>query len=759
MSKKLLFLVLFFFLFPLTADAATSPEIAVASAMFKPSGDLLVTTKNVGVIKTLNPVTVGAYWFDVNGEYLYKTDFKTVAPVDVNTYSQITIPSTQVPKNATRVIFYADPANEIKEVDEWNNEFNFVFPVAKFEATNFTIINGDITITVKNVGQQEYKPESCTFCIGKKFARVVWRSADALQELSDVLETSLIPAPLGPDASTSIQFTKYIPKNATFLVVDVYQYNTEDWMNNVCVMCDSLKESPTRMFIPIAKRADLAVTGVSFDSVSGEPVVTIKNISEIPFEMENAGEISWAYFYEDGEMQNSKFEKMNFFKNQILPGISFDVSLPKEAKLSYGVSRMMVVYDTSSFFNSNSGKIINENVVLYNKEIDVKNNIWIGDVPQPDVKIKSATLENNSLIRLSFVNKGGQSFELCGGFSLCGKKIDIEYFNKDGKIVAKNQGTLNSSIKPNEVYVQDFSVDGSVTISDISLIRITHDFGSETPSEKNGHMAYVYITDDVIMPLGQIVEPTMFETFANNFKMLFALSSKRKTEVVAERIELLQRKAAFAEQRHDVEKFIQARSRLQSVVMEFSELKKEDGGLSKNRTTSLEVRRLIESPEVVPTAEIILKDELEKTELREVKKERTSNEVREVENRERVEVKQQIRREVVGDIVVGEREIEVERLEQQERVINNEIPDWQKFRQEQIGAIDKAYSEVIARKNRLTSRENTRISAEWSTAHNLFERARRAMSEYTAVERQQDLFTRVQIDAARQLKIMDELVH
>jgi hypothetical protein len=33
------------------------------------------------------------------------------------------------------------------------------------------------------------------------------------------------------------------------------------------------------------------------------------------------------------------------------------------------------------------------------------------------------------------------------------------------------------------------------------------------------------------------------------------------------------------------------------------------------------------------------------------------------------------------------------------------------------------------------------------------------MSEFVAVERQQELFTRVQIDAARQLKIMDELVH
>ena len=748
MRNHTFFLLFFFLFFPLSVDAATLPEIAVASALFKPNGDLQVTAKNVGGVQTLSPVIVGAYWFDADDGFLYKTDVKTVAPVDVNTYSQITISESLIPKKAVRAVFYADPVNAIKEVDEWNNEFNFIFPIAKFEATDFSIKNGDITVTVKNVGQREYKPESCVFCVGKKSARVVWRSADALQELSDVLETSLIPAPLGSGNTAPIQFTKYIPKNATFLVVDVYQYNTEDWMNNICVMCDSLKASPTRMFIPIAKRADLAITGVSFDGTSGQPTVTIKNISEIPFEMENVGEISWAYFYESGEMQNSKFGKMNFLKKQILPGISFDVSLPQDAKLSYGISRMMVVYDTSSFFNPNSGKIVNENVALYNKEVDVKNNIWIGDVPQSDVKIKSATLENNSIIRLSFVNKGDQSFELCGGFSLCGRKIDIEYFNKKGKIAAKNQGTLNSSIKPNEIYVQDFPIDGSVTIPDLSLIRITHDFGSETPSEKNGRIAYIYVTEGTVPPI-EILEPTIFETFANNVKMLFAFSSEKKAEAALERVRLLERKAAVAEQRRDVEKMVETRSRLQSVVAEFSALKIKDDDVVEHAAVTPEIRRMIKTRQQVRSIEV------------DTERGRDEIEYREVENKRPVQPVQEIKKRSIRETSEIEEKIETKevKLEPQKRIIVPQTPEWQKFRLEQIEAIDKAYSEVIARKNRLTGRDNTRISTDWSAAHDLFERARRSMSEYAAVERQQDLFTRVQIDAVRQLKIMDELVH
>lgn len=724
--------------FPFSALAAELPEIAVSSAAFKQNGDILLTAKNVGTLKTAAPVIVEAYWFDDENDFLSKTEVKTVASVDINVFSQITIAAQQIPKKAARAVFYADPSNEIKEVNEWNNEFNFVFPVAKFEATTYSITNGDIAVTVKNVGGREYSPESCTFCIGKKFARVVWRSADALQDLSDVLETSLIPAPLGSGATATILFTKYIPKNATFLVVDVYQYNTEDWMNNICVMCDTLKASPTRMFIPIAQRADLAITGVSFDAVTGQPQVSIKNISEIPFEMENAGELSWAYFYENGEMKNSKFGKMNFLKKFVLPGASFEVPLPSDAKLSYGVSRMMVVYDTSSFFNPNSGKIISENVALYNKEVDVKNNIWIGDVPQPDIKIQSAVVENGSKIRVVFVNKGKQGFELCSGFSLCGRKVDIEYFNKSGKIVAKNQGMISSSIKPGEVFAQEFLLDGSITLADISYIRIVHEFGSEAPSEKNGHIAYIFITDAMVAPPVEILEPTIFETIANSFKMLFAFTPEKKAEVALERVQLLERAAEAAAWRRDVKKMVETRTRLQSAVAEFSELQTEDDDFVRV-VPKATVRNMIESYHEIESAEIKseevkLEDRIEQVESREVKKEERAYEV----------VPKQ--RPAVED-------------EQEEHEVVLQKPEWQKFREEQIEAIDKAYAEVVMRKNRLTARENVQISRDWSAAQDLFERARRSMGEYASVERQQELFTRVQIDAARQLKIMDELVH
>ncbi|MDQ5931429.1 MAG: hypothetical protein QG607_130 [Patescibacteria group bacterium] len=751
--RTYLFSLLFFILFsPFSVQAAELPEVAVASALFKSNGDIQVTAKNMGAAATVMPVTVSAYWFDQDDDYLYKTDFVTVGPVDVATFSQITIGAAQIPKKAVRAIFYADPTNKIKEVNEWNNEFGFVFPAAKFEAIKYVADKNGVSIVVKNVGEREYAPESCLLCIGKKYARVVWRSADALQDLSDVLETSLIPAPLGPGAEATISFTKYIPKNATFLVVDVYQYNSEDWMNNFCVMCDSLKASPTRMFIPVAQRADIAITGVSFDAVSGVPTVTIKNISEIPLEMENAGQISWAYFYENGEMKNSKFGKMDFSKTQILPGVSFDIPLPADAKLSYGISKMMVVYDTSRFFNPMSVKIIEENVILHNKESDVKNNIWTGGVPQPELKIASATLEKSSVVRLVFANEGAQGFELCDGFSLCGRKFDIDYYNGAGKLVAKNQGTINAPIKAGQTHTQEFLLDSSVNLLDLSLIRITHDFGSEKPSEKNGRIANIYVTEKMVSLPSGVVDPSILESFASNFKLFFAFTPEQKARALLGRTELLSRRVAAAEERRDVEKIVAARKDLREAAQNFSEIKREDR--AELRRATPEISRMIE--EESPKAQRSIQREVEVEGEVEIEHSRVSTStapVRVIEKKREVQVIDREENEE-EDIVV---EREVEKISEPVRQV--QIPEWQKFRQEQIEAIDKAYSEVVARKNRLTGRENTRISAEWAAAQDLFERARRSMSEFVAVERQQELFTRVQIDAARQLKIMDGLVH
>jgi len=746
MRKHTFFFVSLFLFFPLFAEAASAPELAVASALFKPNGDIQVTAKNVGALATTIPVTVGAYWFDGNGDYLYTTDFKTVGPLDVFVYSLITIKAADVPKDAARVIFYADPASKIAEVNEWNNEFEFVFPVAKFEAVSSATINGVPQVTITNVGQREYKPEACTFCFNKKFARVVWRSADALQKMSSVLETSLIPAPIGPDVSATVSFTKKIPTNATFLVADVYQYNAEDWMGEICIMCDSIKPSPTRMFIPVQKRADIVISDVIFDEATTIPSVVIKNISDIPFEMSEMGEINWAYFYDNGDMQNSKIEKMEYAKKIFLPGESVTVALPESAKLSYGITKMLVVYDTSSFYSAMAGKIIEANVGLYNKEVDVKNNMWSENVPQPDIKIQSATLISPTQFQVVFKNLGKQKFELCSGFSICGKKIDVEYFGKDGKLSSKLQTALASGIGVGKSVVQDFETDSNELTKGLSAIRITHDFGVDSPSVKNGRVAYIYLTDEMLVQdiEPKVIKPGIFASLANSVKMFFAFSPARKAEVAAERVEILSRTAAAAEQERDIESYVKTRSELRRSVSELSDLRRDEGVPA--RAIAPEVRRMIEVEDRVEVevpkreTEVEIKREIEPR--REIKIERENKIEREIKIEQRVEIEDEVEDEI--DVI--------------ERPIVIEVPAWQKFRNEQVAAIDQAYAEVIARKNRLTSRENISISAEWSAAHNLFTRARRTMGEYAAVERQQELFTRVQIDAARQLKIMDEFV-
>jgi hypothetical protein len=249
-----------------------------------------------------------------------------------------------------------------------------------------------------------------------------------------------------------------------------------------------------------------------------------------------------------------------------------------------------------------------------------------------------------------------------------------------------------------------------------------------------------------------VVEPSIFETFASNFKLFFAFTPEQKARALLGRTELLSRRVAAAEERRDVEKIVAARKDLREAAQNFSEIKREDRAELLRATP--EISRMIE--EDSPKAQRSIQREVEVEDEVEIEHSRVSTStapVRVIEKKREVQVIDREENEE-EDIVV---EREVEKISEPVRQV--QIPEWQKFRQEQIEAIDKAYSEVVARKNRLTGRENTRISAEWAAAQDLFERARQSMSEFVAVERQQELFTRVQIDAARQLKIMDELVH